>query len=128
MELSLFLGQLMGISLAVFALAGIVRPSLIRSAVQDFDHETFSTLSIGFMAMVAGLALILSHSVWDGTWRVWISLFGWSAFLKGCFYMMAPQQLISVSKKMFVNDTLIRGYLILALVLGVYLAYKGFGN
>jgi hypothetical protein len=128
MELSLFLAQLMGISLAVFSLAGIVRPTLIHSAVQDFDHETFSTLSIGFMAMVAGLALILSHSVWDGTWRVWISLFGWSAFLKGCVYMMAPQQLIGFSKTLFKNDSWIRMYLVATLVLGLYLTYKGFGN
>jgi hypothetical protein len=118
----------MGLVLVLFAVAGLVRPQLLSSALRDFDHESFSTLAIGLIAMGAGLAIVLSHNVWDGTWRVWITLFGWGALLKGFAYLIAPQSLIKVSRSLLKSAAWMQGFLVVILILGLYLAYKGFGN
>lgn len=127
MELSYFLAQLIGIALVLFSVAGYMRPRLITVAMRDFDHESFSTLFVGFTALIGGLAIVLSHNVWDSTWRVWITLIGWAAVLKGFSYLVAPKWLMSVGRSVLKNQSWIRLSLILTLALGIYLAYKGFG-
>ena len=126
MALSYFLAQLIGLVLALFAVAGLIRPKLISTALRDFDHESFSTMTIGLIGMAAGLALVLAHNVWDGTWRVWITLFGWAALLKGFAYLVAPKWLLGVSRSLLKSESLTRTFLVLVLILGAYLTYVGF--
>jgi hypothetical protein len=128
MDLSHFLAQLMGVSLVIFAVAGFLRPQLVSAALRDFDHESFSTLSIGFIAVIAGLAVVLSHNVWEASWRVIVTLFGWSSLIKGSVYLLAPHSLIRVGKPLFKNETWTRSILVGTLIVGAYLAYKGFGS
>ena len=127
MDLSSFLAQLMGLGIAFVAVAGLLRPQLFSAAIRDFDHEQFSTFAIGFIAVIAGLAVVLSHNIWDGTWRVWVTLFGWASLLKGLTYLAAPKFLMGLARWFLGNKTWMRGYLILALLVGAYLAWKGFG-
>ena len=126
MALSYFLAQLIGLVLALFAVAGLIRPKLISTALRDFDHESFSTMTIGLIGMAAGLALVLAHNVWDGTWRVWITLFGWAALLKGFAYLVAPKWLLGVSRSLLKSESWTRAFLVLVLILGAYLTYVGF--
>lgn len=128
MELSYFLAQLIGITIAIFSVAGLIRPQLISAAVRDFDHESFSTLAIGMIATGTGVAIVLSHNLWVGDWRVLITIYGWAALIKGTLYMLAPNKLIHMSRMLLRDKMWTRGSLLVCLILGVYLAYKGFGN
>lgn len=56
-----------------------------------------------------------------------MTLWGWGAFLKGCTYLAAPNVLINTSKSLLRDKSWTRGMLLAALLLGAYLAYKGFG-
>lgn len=127
MELSFFLAQLIGLSLVIVALAGLVRPRLIIEAIRDFDQESFSTLAIGVMTIMAGLAVVISHNVWEGSWRSLVTIMGWGALLKGCTYLVAPDFLVGTGKAVMRDRSLTRALLVVVLLLGMYLAYKGFG-
>ena len=98
------------------------------TAVRNFQTESFAMLTGGFVAVVCGLAIILSHNIWDGTWRTWIAFFGWSALIKGCLYLIAPQSLMNTSTSFLRHENWFRAYLVFALILGLYIAYKGFGH
>lgn len=127
MELSPFLAKLFGVSSALFAIVGLVRPKLIKEAVDDFNQSAFMTIIIGYMMLVASLAIVLAHNVWDGSWRVIITLFGWAGLLKSMTYLLAPESLGKVGTSVYASEKQIRMVLVLFFLLGVYLAAKGFG-
>ena len=128
MELSYFLGQLLGLSLAIFSALGILRPRIVTDAVEDFKAGgSFLTLIFGFIGIVVGLAIILSHNVWEASWRVMITIVGWAALLKGVAYLIAPDSLLSIGRKVYKNKVNTRVILIIGLLLGLYLARMGSG-
>lgn len=128
MELSLFLAQLMGLSLAIFAVAGLLRPRLVRDAMNDFNANSLQSLFFGFVGIVVGLAIVLSHNIWEASWVGVVTLFGWLALLKGIATLVAPQALLDVGKVVYSSKSQTRVILFIALLVGLYIAYKGFGN
>ena len=123
---SLFLAQVLGVVITAFAVAGLVRPQIIRSAVKDFDHESFSRLVIGCAAMAIGVGLILTHNVWEWSYRGLVTLFGWTAFLKGLMYLFAPRQIHAITKGMLGHASHLQVFLMGCLLVGLYLLYNGF--
>ena len=123
---SLFLAQIMGVVITAFAVAGLVRPQIIRSAVKDFDHESFSRLVFGCAAMAIGVGLILSHNIWELSYRGLVTLFGWTAFIKGMLYLFAPKKIHAVTKRMLAHEAQLQLFLMLTLLVGLYLLYNGF--
>jgi hypothetical protein len=127
MELSLFLAKVMGIVIAAFALAGLARPKVITDAIRDFDHESFARLVIGCMAIGLGVALVLTHNVWEWSYRGVVTLFGWTALIKGISYLILPKHAVNFTKGMLKTKSQMQIFLVACLILGGYLAYKGFG-
>lgn len=127
MELSYFLAQLMGLSLAIFSAIGIIRPRIIGDAIKKFDTNPLTTLFFGFAGIVIGLSVILSHNIWEFSWLGVITLFGWAALAKGVLYLIAPNVLLGFGKTVYKNAFNIRSVLVVGLIVGLYLAWQGFG-
>ncbi len=127
MELSYFLAKIMGTVMVAFALAGLARPETIRAAIRDFKHESFTRLVVGCIAIGMGIALIFSHNIWRLNWLGLITLFGWVAFFKGFFYLVAPNRIHAFTRRFLGNAEQLRVFLIACLVLGLYLLVKGIG-
>lgn len=127
MELSYFLAQLFGLILIVFAVALFLRPTIITVAMRDLRPYSFTMLMAGFLGVIGGLAIILSHNVWEFSWRGIITLFGWLAFIKGITYIAFPDFLRFTATSMLNGRGKRNIMLLLVLLLGVYLAVKGFG-
>lgn len=128
MELSLFLAKIMGVVIVAFSLAGLARPKIIRDAIRDFDHESFARLIAGCAAVGVGVALVLTHNVWEWSFRGLVTLFGWTALLKGASYLIMPEKAVSFTKSMLKSSQQMQIFLGACLIIGAYLAYKGFGN
>lgn len=126
MELSYFLAQLMGLSLIIFAAVGILRPRIVRDAISTFESNTLTSLFFGFASIVLGLAIILTHNIWEFSWVGVITLFGWAALLKGITFLLAPDTLLNFGTVVYKTDGSVRGVLFFTLLIGVYLAYNGF--
>lgn len=127
MELSLALAKIMGLVVGAFAVAGLIRPAVIRDAIRDFDHESFARLVIGCIAIGAGIAIILVHNVWAKDFRVVITIFGWTMLLKGIGYLVVPKMAVNFTKGMLRSRGQMQIFLLACLALGIYLTYKGFG-
>ena len=127
MELSYFLAQLLGLLIAIFAAAALYRPQLVSKVLEDFRKDSFLTLIVAFISIVSGLAIILSHNIWEPSWRIIITIIGWGALLKGISYIVAPDMLLRYGKKILGNSSQLKIILIIDLFVGLYLAYIGFG-
>lgn len=127
MELSYFLAQLLGLTLIIFAGIAMFRSAIITATIRDLRPYSFSMLLAGFAAIVAGLSIILTHNIWEFSWIGLITLFGWSALLKGVTYVAFPNFIIGTANKALVGRKSIKLWVVVMFVLGVYLTYKGFG-
>ena len=83
MQLSVFLAKLLGLYLLVVALLWAVRGDVISASIREFfDSRPMMFLS-GLLALAVGLAMAISHSVWELNWRGLITLFGYLSIAKG---------------------------------------------
>ncbi len=65
-KLTIFIGRLIGLFFLLFALAMLAnRHSTVEAAI-DFMHDPPALLIAGVFALLAGLAIVLSHNRWSG--------------------------------------------------------------
>lgn len=127
MELSYFLAQLFGLSLAIFAFIGFLRPKLINSAIENFTRQPLVDLLFSFAGIVIGLSIVLTHNIWVASWPVIITVIGWTALIKGATFLYTPNTLMKLGKSVYKTDSQTKLILFIAFFFGLYLASKGFG-
>lgn len=127
MELSVLLAQLLGIYLLIAGVAVLVRRKELSKLTNQFVHDEAHLLVYGAVAVIIGLLLVLSHNVWEeGLWRTVITLVGWVILLKGGTAMLFPSLFKKVAKSLSNTGWYTFGGAV-ALVVGAYLVYQGFG-
>ena len=125
MDLSIFLGQVISIYLIVMGLGLFINKEEMLKAVREFAGANASLVFYGAIVLIMGLMMVLSHNVWDGTWRVIVTLVGWSATTKGAMAMLLPKALKSMSSAC-VRTSMVSLVGVLVLALGIYLAFQVF--
>lgn len=127
MELSFFLAQLFGLTMMLFLVTIWLRPKIIDAVMDDLRPYSFTMLMAGFVGVVGGLAVILSHNVWEASWRVIITLFGWAALIKGITYVAFPEVLRGTAKGVLSTPRRRNALLLVAFLVSAFLTVKGFG-
>ncbi len=127
METTLFLAKFLGLFSIIFSVAIILRRKMIVHLLKEFVRDRALAFMVGIAEMAAGLLVVLYHFKWDNTLESAISILGIAMVLEGTFYLFARQKTI---KKLVHSMDSVSGYYffaVLYLILGVYLAYTGFG-
>lgn len=127
MELTNFLAQLLGLTIAIFAGIAVLQPGMIRAVVREFGVSPMVTLLYGAAGIVGGLAIILSHNVWVADWPVLVTVVGWAALLKGMVALASPELLHDMGESIYSSPGRTQIILVIAGILGIYLAGAGFG-
>lgn len=129
MELSLFLAKIMGLYLVLVSLAVFVHRSKINALLVEefYKNRTFVFFS-GAIILILGLLVVVSHNVWELSWRGVITLLGWLTVLKGVMRIFVPNVAKQVSHNVDKGGwyswyTVI---LITSLFVGLWLVYNGF--
>ena len=84
--------------------------------------------SAGLMNLVIGIAMVVGHNIWDGSWRVVITVIGYLGLVKGFVILTWPEAMIAMIAMMegMVESGAIWGQLALAMVFYGWLAWLGF--
>jgi hypothetical protein len=127
MEISFFLAKLIGLTLMVFTLVAMIRPMIVTVAMRDLRPFSFVMLAAGFLSVLAGLALIISHNVWELNWRGVVTLFGWAVLAKGILYVGFPETFRVTAGGFLEGKKRRMALLSFGFLLGAYLTYNGFG-
>ena len=112
--------------LLLMGLFVVVQRDRMRRIVREFlDSEALIFIS-GVITLPAGLAIVITHNVWEPNWRVLITLFGWIAVFAGIGRLALPEMMKSVGNSMIENPafTIVPGALMA--VLGAFLSYHGY--
>ena len=126
MDLSLFLAKLIGIYFVIMGLSVLIKKETLLKMAEEFMTRLPLMFVSGVLTLVMGLLLILSHNIWDGTWVVIVTIIGWLVFIKGLFYLLLPQKILTKWFKIFDNNSWYTIASIIMIIFGLYLAYKGF--
>ena len=125
METSIFLAKVIGLISVISATAVMVRykESLV------FDEEAVKspllTFVSGFVFLILGVLIVVSHSVWTLDWRIIITVLGWLVFLKGIGRIFFPNAVKRMIEKKKDNRKFILAE-VAVLLAGLYLLYYGF--
>jgi len=126
MNASIFLAQALGLYLLIVGFSLIINASRIKPLlIQIIDNPALLFVS-GFMALIIGIALVVSHNLWVADWRVLITITAWLAFLKGIVRIVFPQVALSESKKWVENDAAYYTTSVIVIIIGLVLGYHGF--
>src|SRR3989344_6442650 len=99
METSIFLAKVIGL-VSIISVTAVV--SHYKRPL-SFDEESVkSPLFIyvsGFVFLVFGVLLVVSHSVWVFDWRLVITILSWSVLLKGVGRIFFPDAVRRLKKR-----------------------------
>ncbi len=77
MELSLFLAKLFGVYMILAALIWLLRGEAVTKGAGAFFDDAGLMFLGGLIALVAGLAIVIGHPVWEWSFRGAITVMGY---------------------------------------------------
>ncbi len=126
MEISRFLGKVIGLYLIIVSIAILINMPKFVSTVNELINNVPLMFVTGFFTLVLGLLLVVSHNIWQWNWRVIITIIAWISLLKGISIVLYPE-IIDHATHWFVENSTF-GYITgsIDLILGLILCYFGF--
>jgi len=128
MQRSIYLARLIGPVFAAIGLGVLLNSGTMRGLGEEFLRSHALIFLSGLLTLTAGLAIVLAHNVWDGSWRVIITVFGWLGVIGGVLRITAPQWVATVGSSMFESAAtpVVSGIAVLAV--GAVLSYFGYAE
>jgi len=127
MDLSIFLAKVLGLYFVIGAVICLVKNKDIRKLVDSFADNVGLLYVTGIFTVILGLMMVVSHNIWDNSWRVVITLIGWFILLKGLAWLFLPKKMMFKFAKSFRwNQEWYTVVAIIMAIFGLYLASKGF--
>lgn len=126
MENSILLARFIGPFIILIAISVIFNSKLYTQIMDGFFKNPGLAYITGLITFVAGLAVVLSHNIWVMDWRVIITLFGWSALIKGAWLVISPAVSARITDAFVKNIKLLVIPWIIMLALGIFLTAKGY--
>lgn len=91
MSTSQFIAGLIGpLFMAIAAFMAIRRDAFAEFAKAAANDRPLIFLA-GVLLLMAGLAIIQTHNLWVGDWRVIVTILGWLTFLGGLLRIFIPE-------------------------------------
>ena len=122
-----FLARLIGLFLVAMSLALVVNQTAMTDTVTAIVHAPGLLLAFGMIALVVGLAVVLSHNLWSGGAAViLVTLFGWLMLVRGVGLLLLPSAVIvSLFERVHFGEFAYL-YAAVVFVVGLFLAWSGF--
>jgi vacuolar-type H+-ATPase subunit I/STV1 len=124
---TVFLSKLLGLLTMLVSLSVFTHRKSSLETVSLLVHDRPLVLIIGLIALISGLAMVLSHNIWSGgILPVVITLVGWSLAIRGTLLLfLSPEALLDLVEVARL-ETLFLVYMTIIFVFGLYLTYAGF--
>lgn len=125
MELSLFLAKAIGLYYIIVSIAYLFNKTRLRALTLGILNNPPYLMLSGFIALIIGILLVVTHNLWVWDWRVIITIIGWLAFLKGISILFIPEFMIDLSRKWMENNMAYYITFLIVLIIGIILFAYG---
>ncbi len=126
MDTSLFLAKLIGPTMLAMSAALLVNQDNMRDMAADFLEHRGLIFLAGILTLLGGLAIVLTHNVWVGSWPVVITIFGWLSVVGGAFRIIFPDSVRTMGAAMLEKRGLLTGVGVVEGLIGAWLCYVGY--
>jgi hypothetical protein len=126
MEKSQAVARLIGPAMGALGIGLLTSPTAYREIAQQFIASAPYIYFSGMALLIAGLAILNSHSGWTRDWRSLITAVGWVFACVGFFRVIAPPFVAFVGATLFATTTFAVGAGIFFLALGAFFTFKGY--
>ncbi|HTS38978.1 MAG TPA: hypothetical protein VMH84_00355 [Xanthobacteraceae bacterium] len=126
MPTSLFIAKLLGPMFVVVGVALLFKREAFRTLLQEFVRSPTLLYLAGFLGLLAGLALLLTHNLWVLDWRLMITLIGWITLVRALITIFSPQWIVGTSQKLLEHRGIFLGAALANLMIGLVLSYFGY--
>lgn len=126
-EAAVIVAQVLGPLYLVAGLGLVFAPERFAKLVADMEASPGQTFTWGFIALGLGLLILAVHPGWTGGWQALVTLIGWLATAKGALLLLVPDVLTGLTRRLMPSPARFRAWALVPLVLGAFLAAKGFG-
>jgi len=126
MDLPTFVAQVAAITYLSVGAGMLFDKAHYKKLFDDIMHDMSALYLGGFIALIAGFAIVTHHNVWDGsTLEVLVTIIGWLALIKGVMLLAFPTTVVGLTKNMVKSKNL--GNLsFIVIALGLIFGYFGF--
>lgn len=126
METSLFLAKLIGPVLIVIGVGLLLKQTEFREMATDFLSSRALIFVSGLLTLVTGLAIVLTHNVWEFNWPVIITILGWLSVFGGVFRILFPDSVQSMGTSMLDKPAMMTVSGAIQIALGLWLCFVGY--
>ena len=126
MGVSIFLSRVFGLYLIIMCLAVLFRFKMFRAVYDEMVSSKGHVIFSGFLSLIIGILVVVSHSVFVWDWRLLITLLGYLTLIKGIWLLFFPESALKFKRSIMGNQSLYRIIVVIFLLIGIFLAYKGF--
>ena len=123
---SVFLARLIGPLMLAVGIGIFVNGAVYRTLADEFLRSRALIYLSGLLTMTAGLAIVLTHSVWRADWPVLITILGWLATIGGAARIVCPQGMERVGRAMLKSKPALPIAGAVWLALGAILCFFGY--
>ena len=124
-ENSIFLAKIIGLISVISTGAMLLNYKKSIAFEREASKNPLFIYVSGFIFLILGVLLVVSHSVWVPDWRIVITLLGCIILGKGIGRMLFPETVAKLIGKKQSNTWFIIGEIMVFFV-GLYLLYYGF--
>ncbi len=125
MDVSEVLARFWGIFYIVLPAVFLVKGKAFFEEMSRLLKNTGFSFTMGLLAFLTGAAAVSVHNVWAADWRVFVTLVGWLALLKGVFKLFFPRADRMVFLLFRDEELSLRMLLGVMMVFGVWLSWMG---
>jgi len=126
MVASVFIARLLGPVFALIGIALLLRAETYRAIFRDFLRSPALYYLAGFLALFAGLAIVLTHNVWAFDWRVVITLIGWVTIVRAAITVLWPEWIVPVGNVVLEHRAALLAGGAINFLIGLVLSYFGY--
>lgn len=126
MGTSIFFARIFSLYYLVVGVGLFFNRKAFKQIMDDFSKSAALVFFGGIFALLIGIMIILTHNIWLANWRLIITLIGWLAFIKGVWLVVFPKTVSKLMQSYHKNDALLGVHAIIAIILGLVLAFFGF--
>ena len=126
MTASIFIARLLGPVFAVVGIALLFKVETYRAILQEFIRSPALHYLAGFLGLLAGLAVVLTHNIWVFDWRLIITLIGWITLLRAVVTIFEPERIVALGNVVLSHRGAFLGAGAINLLIGLILGYFGY--
>ena len=125
METSIFLAKVIGLFGTISISAIVFRYKAHLVMEEDSAKSPSMVYMSGFLFLLLGVLVTVSHPVWVFSWPVVITILGWLLLLKGVMRIFFPDLIKNLIEKKKSIKRFILAEMV-SLLISLYLLYQGF--